>query len=653
MRSVDGRKRLSKSMRLFVFSLAMVLITGTAFAWGSQFGVNKIIEPTTLVLGSENKWISMPISKAISNDQTAKSKSVNEVTFTAPLFPGKPDLVVKNINILPIFSKTGDKVTFRINYENRGTSTTGDAPILWLYLDDDLIEKRSLMPLEARSSKNIEIPWKVKKEILDGSHTLYAYLDQDKSGSYDYIDESIESNNVVTASLYITRLLPDLTIENIFWRPAKINNGDLVTFTVNYANIGDLCTDDDATIWLYIDNSLIKKMNIGLLTAGERGSVEIPWTAAKDLASGEHDIDIFIDRDEDNRYNTILESNEQNNAISKALTTGRIDAKSDLTIIVKDNRTSDPIESAEVFIDGNNRGRTNSRGELTAKVTEGMRHIIETETRIYSKSKKEIYIGYDSKPLSIPLFLEYGMAHVTLSVKSESGTIIKNAEILCDDGITGKTDVNGEFKIESRKDSIVRVKIKKPAYIPFGPIDVPVGRDDTKQPIILKAMPRPIIGFSSTNTVANVGNRTIFLLNVLNPIGAEDVTVQLVIKPPPGVSVDETYYAKLGGALYYNTEPLAPGQDAKIVLGMVGNEVGDYTISANVSYYYGTLIEDKLPELNETLSLHIEPSPSKQEPRPGIPGFEAVFLITSMIVASNVRGLRSHSSNGNIKKQGV
>jgi hypothetical protein len=559
----------------------------------------------------------------------------------------KPDLVVDSIIWEPINPKTRDDVTVSIVCANRGDAPTVKGFSIYLYVDDQLVETKYLKPLNAGSSENVPpITWKVDEDIIGGTHTFFAYVNQDKSGSKSYIKESDNSNNQRSETFYVTSRLPDLKLVDISWRPLYISNGDSVTFAVDYSNIGHMSTDKRTTIWLYVDNKLVNKAkNIGLLAPDETGSVQIPWTVGRDFKGGEHDVTAYIDRDKDNNHysNVVQEENEQNNMISKVFWTNRNESFTDITIVVKDIN-SKPIESANIFVDKNYVGNTDSRGELTSKVTEGQKHTIEAESYGYLTKEKDITVKYNSKLQPFSIFLEYGSAPVTLYVKSSSKEPIINAEVSVGGDSIGTTNSNGVLKFEAGKDSIVTVEINKRGYYSYGPVGISVSKYGASETIELNPVPKPVIKFWSTNNASHVGNETIFTLGALNPMTSpEDVTVQLVITPPSGVLVDATYFVKSGGVFYQNTEPIAPGRESKITLSMIGNEVGYYTIPANVYYYYSNQGKDKIPELNTTLSLQVNSNEivEPKSPTPHwLPGFGAPSFILVMLIAASINRLQ-------------
>lgn len=367
---------------------------------------------------------------------------------------GNPDLVVESIGWDPISPETRDDVTITVVCANRGDASTLKGFSIYLYVDDQLIATKFLKPLDAGSSEVTRpITWKVGNEISNGMHTFFVYVNQDKIGNKRYIEENDFSNNEISEVFYITKNLPDLKLTDISWRPVDIRNRDSVTFTVSYSNIGLLSTDKGTAIWLYIDNDLVKKTFIGILAPDETGSVEIPWTVGRDFKGGEHDIIAYVDRDINNNpySNYIQEEDEQNNVISKVLLTSRNESFTDLTIAVKDTEGSKPIESAEIFIDEIYVGNTDFNGELTSKVTEGAKHTIEISSPSYLKKGKEVTVNYNSKPPVVSIYLEYGSVPVTLSVRSESGEPIKNAEVSINSDQIGYTDIDGDFSFEAKK----------------------------------------------------------------------------------------------------------------------------------------------------------------------------------------------------------
>lgn len=549
----------------------------------------------------------------------------------------KPDLVVESISWEPVSPKTRDEVTISIICANHGNAPTIKGFSVFLYMDDKLVKTKYLKPLDAGSSEYAPpIAWKVGEDVAEGIHTFSAYVNQDKSGGKNYIKESGNLNNRLSETFYVIKNLPDLKLVDISWDPVDISNGDLVTFTVDYSNIGHLSTDEKTAIWLYVDDELVtRKPYVGLLAPDESGSVEIYWTVDRGFKGGEHNIVAYIDRDKfnSNYKNLIKEEDEQNNMISKVLWTSRNESLADITVVVKDKTSSRPIEFAEMFVDNEYVGRTDSRGELTFDVTEGIKHTFKASRLGYISKEKEVKVNYDIKPPVMSLYLESVYAPITLSVNSESGVPIRNAEVSVEGDTIGATNINGDINFEGEKESSISVKIDKPGYYSEGPVEIPVSKYGAKKFISLKAVPKPDVNFYSTNNISKIGDNAIFILSVLNPLTSpEHVTVQLVIAPPSGISIYGSW-VKNGGSLYHNTESLAPGEGTTIALEIVGNEVGTYIIPAKVYYYYANLEDEKLPELDAILELTVESNvESESEDRPTIAGFESMFFVTAMVI---------------------
>ncbi len=60
----------------------------------------------------------------------------------------------------------------------------------------------------------------------------------------------------------------------------------------------------------------------------------------------------------------------------------------------------------------------------------------------------------------------------------------------------------------------------------------------------------PSVYFGTTRTTINKGEDAIFTLSAVNPIGNPPMTVQLILKPPSGVSVTSSSFAKAGSGIY-------------------------------------------------------------------------------------------------------
>jgi len=144
----------------------------------------------------------------------------------------------------------------------------------------------------------------------------------------------------------------------------------------------------------------------------------------------------------------------------------------------------------------------------------------------------------------------------------------------------------------------------------------------------------PSVYFGTTRTTIKKGEDAIFTLSAVNPIGNPPMTVQLILKPPNGVSVTSSSFAKAGSGIYTCTQTIESGDNLRsIEVHLTGNEVGAHEIESEV--YYQFMGSPKSPTRYDTLTLVVDerdpPSPAPT-PKP-LPGFTAVVVIIGILLA--------------------
>jgi hypothetical protein len=145
----------------------------------------------------------------------------------------------------------------------------------------------------------------------------------------------------------------------------------------------------------------------------------------------------------------------------------------------------------------------------------------------------------------------------------------------------------------------------------------------------------PSVYFGTTRTTIKKGEDAIFTLSAVNPIGNPPMTVQLILKPPSGVSVTSSSFAKAGSGIYTCTQAIESGDNVRsIEVHLTGNQIGTHEIASEV--YYQFTGSPKSPTRYETLTLIVEPEPpattlNSGEPENRVPGFAAVVAITGLL----------------------
>ncbi|RZN42516.1 MAG: PEGA domain-containing protein [Methanosarcinales archaeon] len=146
----------------------------------------------------------------------------------------------------------------------------------------------------------------------------------------------------------------------------------------------------------------------------------------------------------------------------------------------------------------------------------------------------------------------------------------------------------------------------------------------------------PSVYFGTARTAINKGEDAIFTLSAVNSIGNPPMTVQLILKPPSGVSVTSSSFAKAGAGIYTCTQTIKPGDNVRsIEVRLTGNQIGTHKIASEVYYQFEG--SPKSPTRYETLTLIVEPgyapaptdTPTKVEMR--IPGFGSIYALCMLL----------------------
>ncbi len=145
----------------------------------------------------------------------------------------------------------------------------------------------------------------------------------------------------------------------------------------------------------------------------------------------------------------------------------------------------------------------------------------------------------------------------------------------------------------------------------------------------------PSVYFGTTRTAIKKGEDAIFTLSAVNPIGNPSMTIQLILKPPSGVSVTSSSFAKAGSGIYTCTQVIESGDNVRsIEVRLTGNEVGTHEIESEV--YYQFRGSPKSPTRYDMLTLIVEQDPrsadSESEARElVVPGFGAMVAVMGLL----------------------
>jgi hypothetical protein len=121
-------------------------------------------------------------------------------------------------------------------------------------------------------------------------------------------------------------------------------------------------------------------------------------------------------------------------------------------------------------------------------------------------------------------------------------------------------------------------------------------------------------------------------------------TVQLILKPPSGVSVTSSSFAKAGSGIYTCTQTIEPGDNVRsIEVHLTGNQIKTHEIASEV--YYQFTGSPKSPTRYETLTLIVKPEPhvttfDTGEPESMVPGFGVWAVVAGLLFVMHLRRKR-------------
>jgi len=128
--------------------------------------------------------------------------------------------------------------------------------------------------------------------------------------------------------------------------------------------------------------------------------------------------------------------------------------------------------------------------------------------------------------------------------------------------------------------------------------------------------------FGSTKTEIKEGENAIIILSAVNPIGNLPMNVQLILKPPSGVSIYKTDWIEGGVGSYEGEFVLEPGDVRGISIGMHINQPGTHYVNSEIYYE----VEGKRIVQHDRLEFVVRPIPTPT------PGFEAVFAMAGLLL---------------------
>ena len=159
----------------------------------------------------------------------------------------------------------------------------------------------------------------------------------------------------------------------------------------------------------------------------------------------------------------------------------------------------------------------------------------------------------------------------------------------------------------------------------------------------------PSVYFGTTRTAIKKGEDAIFTLSAVNPIGNPSMTAQLILKPPSGVSVTSSSFAKAGSGIYTCAQTIESGDNVRsIEVHLTGNQIGMHKIASEVYHQFEG--SPKSPTRYETLTLVVEPgyapaptdTTTETEVKMEIPGFDSIYALCMLLFIGYYRRGGTH-----------
>ncbi len=166
-----------------------------------------------------------------------------------------------------------------------------------------------------------------------------------------------------------------------------------------------------------------------------------------------------------------------------------------------------------------------------------------------------------------------------------------------------------------------------------------------------------------TNVV--VGEDVLLKLSVVNLITKPVMNVQVILKPPSGMSVTSTEFSQGAAGQYTSTYKLDPGATRDIELRLKPNEAGNFIVEGWVVYYFGDNITSKKEEiLKEPIKVRLVgevTSTQKQDGGPsdgsstilGLIAIIAMIFMAYVIFNKATKTIKNTSGRGKIPTMAI
>jgi len=540
------------------------------------------------------------------------------VTFSGTILA---DLVVQDITWTPPNPSIGDTVTFTVTIKNQGSGSASKSHVYY-YRDGSSSEfaSDSVSGLDAGATTTETFKWYIGRTVEGGEHTIRSVIDPDNK-----VIEIDENNNKKEVSLTIIKIC---------------NYADLIITVKDRRNSNPL-----KDVEVFVDGDLI-------------GQTDSDGKVTKEVVEGEKHVIKVVKSD---YYSKIETVNVGYDVGTKEVTVVLDYAKVPITICVKDENR-DAVSNAEVFLDDVSIGSTDIKGGVTAEATKNKDSVVKVVKSGYYSEDALIHVGSYKERFTIKLkqedlaapnivvekieivgdnddILEVGeRVKITYSVEDSSG--IKDIKCKLDGELIDSYTTAGTYSTTTPQLTIGDHTIE------FEAIDADINpHKSVKEVSITVSEKGPTVVFQSTKNTINKGENAVFTLGALNPIGRKNMTVELVLKAPSGVSVSGTYFVKSGGGMYQATYEIDPGEGMKfITVNLIGNELGTHKIEAEVHY---SVLGGEVMTQHEMLTLvvvdgSLERSGNTQKLKSSgtTPGFKVIFAIGGLLIVAYILGRR-------------
>ena len=602
--------------------------TTVSFAWNAQAGSCAF----KAVVDKDNK--------------ITESDETNNEKTTAFSATSLSDLVIQDITWTPTNPSIGDAVTFTATIKNQGNGSSSSSSV-YFYLDGSTsyLKYKNFGGIFASATTTVSFTWNAQS----GSHTFKAVVDKDNT-----VAESDETNNEKTTSFSATSL-SDLVVQNINWTPTSSSIGDAITFTATIKNQGN-GSSNNGYVHFYFDdsNTHYTYQSFDGITAGSTTTVSFTWKAQK----GSHTLKALVDKD-----NIITEIDEKNN---ENTVTFSVVSLSDLVVqditwtprkpsigdtvtfllTIKNQGTGESSNgNVYLYLDNLNNafdtvhfikipsgGTTKVSANWIAQV--GLHTIrmslsegaIKTESDQTNNEKTITISAYDTNPPQIALnsqIKEYNKNNIL-----EEGEKLDLSYGAYDDssGINSiKLFINNKLiDLKNRGGTYTKMTDSLPMgeYV-IKVVAVDKASNEAEETISVTVQRTgPSVYFGSTKTEIKEGENAIIILSAVNPIGNLPMNVQLILKPPSGVSIYKTDWIEGGVGSYEGEFVLEPGDVRGISIGMHINQPGTHYVNSEIYYE----VEGKRIVQHDRLEFVVRPIPTPT------PGFEAVFAMAGLLL---------------------